>query len=91
MHPLKKAENTEKTELVWRICHLLAKFNLSLKNIEKSYLYFDRARETLSRIASDIEEESLRQSYLDDGEKRELLSDMKILVKTASYEAMAVA
>ena len=88
---LEKAEEIGKIELVWRIYHLLAKINLSLKNIEKSYTYFDRARETLVKLAGNIEEASLRQSYLDDQEKRELLSDMKVLAETATHEVMVMA
>ncbi|HEX9917351.1 MAG TPA: tetratricopeptide repeat protein [candidate division Zixibacteria bacterium] len=87
---LDRAEKMGKPELLWRIHHLLGKFNLALNNVEKSYFFFDKAREKLVWLASHIKDVSLRESYLEDEDKEGLLDDMRLLEKTATHTAAAV-
>ena len=84
---LDRAEKMGKPELLWRIYHLLGKFNLALNNVEKSYFFFDKARENLVWLASNIKDVSLRESYLEDEDKEGLLDDMRLLEKTATHTA----
>lgn len=88
---LDKAEKIGKTELLWRIYHLLGKFNLALNNVEKSYFFFDQARDKLVWLANNIGDLSFRESYLGDEDKEGLLDDMRLLEKTATHTVVATA
>lgn len=88
---LDKADGIGKSELTWRIYHLLGKFNLALNNVEKSYFFFDQAREKLVWLANNLGDMSLRENYLEDKDKEGLLDDMKLLAKTATHNVAATA
>jgi predicted ATPase len=86
---LEKAEKIGKPELVWRIYHFLGKYNLSLNNIEKSYIFFGQTKDALVRLVDNIENTTFREGYLGDEDKGKLLADMRLMAKTATCVAIA--
>jgi serine/threonine protein kinase/tetratricopeptide (TPR) repeat protein len=75
------SEKLNRPEMMWRIHHQLGKLFLSSHDIEKSYQQLNGAGKILKRLSEDIKDEGLKQNYLKDWEKKELLSDLKEAVK----------
>ncbi len=74
---LEKAKKTEKLELLWRFHHLLGKWYIELYEYEKAYKELEKAGEILKKLSENIKDPELKESYLKDDKKIELLSDVK--------------
>lgn len=72
-----KAEKTGKLELLWRFHHLLGKWYIELYEYEKAYKELEKAGEILKKLSENIKDPELKESYLKDDKKIELLSDVK--------------
>lgn len=78
---LQLAEKLQNPELLWRIHHRLGKLFLSSHNIERAYHDLKNAGDILRELSEGIKDEKLKQNYLKDREKKELLSDLKETAK----------
>jgi DNA-binding transcriptional regulator YhcF (GntR family) len=78
---LRLAEKLENPELIWRSRHQLGKLFLSLHHIERAYQELEKAGKILKRVSENIKDDELKQNYLKDQEKKELLSDLKEVAK----------
>jgi tetratricopeptide (TPR) repeat protein len=78
---LRLAEKLQNPELIWRIHHRLGKLFLSLHHIERAYQELEKAGKILKRVSENIKDDELRQNYLKDQEKKELLSNLKEVAK----------
>lgn len=67
--------------MTWRIHHQLGKLFLSSPDIERAYQELEKAGRIVWKLSENIKEEELRQNYLKDPKKRELLSDLKEVAK----------
>jgi serine/threonine protein kinase/tetratricopeptide (TPR) repeat protein len=75
----KKVRHLEKPELKWRIYHYLGKvFQRQLKP-EEAYNKFMQAKKILQNLAQQFSHPEIKQNYLGDKEKTELLNDIKEL------------
>lgn len=74
---VEKAERLRKLEILWRFHHLLAKWHMELTEYEKAYKELEKAGEILRKLSGNIKEPELKDSYLNDEKKKELLSDVK--------------
>ncbi len=77
----KLAEKLKHLEILWRIHHHLGKLFLFARDIERAYLELKRAATILKTLSETIKDTELKQSYLDDPKKKELLSDLKEVAK----------
>jgi predicted ATPase len=78
---LQLAEKLKNPELIWRIHHHLGKLFLSSHDVERAYQQLKYAGKILKRVTENIKGEELKQNYLKDQEKKELLSDLKEVAK----------
>ena len=67
--------------MMWQIHHHLGKHFLSSHNIEKAYHELENAGRILKKLSERIKDEEMRQNYLKDLRKKELLSDLREVVK----------
>lgn len=74
---LDKALNLNRWEMVWKAHHLLGKLHLEAYEIEKAYKELENAGMVLRKITLEIKDPDLKQSYLDEEKKKELLSDIR--------------
>jgi serine/threonine protein kinase/tetratricopeptide (TPR) repeat protein len=74
---LDKALTLNRPEKVWRTHHLLGKLYLDSYEIERAYRELEKAGIVLKKISEEIKDSNLKKSYLDDKEKKELLSDIR--------------
>jgi serine/threonine protein kinase/tetratricopeptide (TPR) repeat protein len=74
---LQLAEKLNHLEIMWRIHHQLGKLYLSVHDHEKAYRELEKGTRILKKIMENIEDKELKQYYMKDEEKRELLSDLK--------------
>jgi len=79
---LQVAEKFQNPELIWRIHHYLGKLLLSLHHIERAYQELEKAGKVLKRVSDNIKDDELKQNYLKDQEKKEVLSDLKEAAKS---------
>ena len=85
---LRLAEKLNNPEILWRIHRHLGKLFLSTRDIERAYQELKNAGKILRRLSGSIKDEKLRQSYLKDPTKKELLSDLKEVAKELIGETM---
>jgi serine/threonine protein kinase/tetratricopeptide (TPR) repeat protein len=78
---LKIAQKLNNLEILWRIHHQLGKLFLSSHDVERAYQELENAGRVLKRLTENIKDEELKQSYLRNQEKGELLSDLKQVAK----------
>jgi serine/threonine protein kinase/tetratricopeptide (TPR) repeat protein len=78
---LKLAEKLNNQEILWRIHHHLGKLFLSAHNVERAYKELENAGKILKRLSENIKDDELKQNYLKDMEKKELLLDLKEVAK----------
>jgi len=78
---LQLAEKLQNPELIWRIHYQLGKLFSSLHHIERAYQELEKAGKILKRVSENIKDDELKQNYLKDQEKKELLSDLKEVAK----------
>jgi serine/threonine protein kinase/tetratricopeptide (TPR) repeat protein len=81
------SEKLNQTETIWRIHHYLGKLFLSSHDVERSYQQLNSAGKILKRLSEGIKDEELKQNYLNDPKKKELLSDLKEVAKDLIGEA----
>jgi len=84
---LELAEKLNNPEMMWRNQHHLGKLFLSCHDIERAYQHLESAGRILKRLSGNIENEELKQNYLKDQEKKELLSNLKHAAKEIIGEA----
>jgi serine/threonine protein kinase/tetratricopeptide (TPR) repeat protein len=75
------SEKLNQPEIMWRIHHQLGKVFLSRHNIEGAYHELENAGRILKKLSENIKDKELKQNYLKDREKEELLSDLKEVAK----------
>lgn len=78
---LTKAEKQETPELIWRIHHQIGKLSLSMNNLERAYKELKSAQNIIKELSTKIGNENMKERYLEDKEKIELLSDIKSVVE----------
>ena len=78
---LKLAEKLNNPEMMWRIHHHLGKLFLFSHNIERAYHELKSAGDILKRLSESIKDEELKQNYVKEQKKKELLSDLKEVAK----------
>lgn len=76
------AEKLKNPEMMWRIHHHLGELFLILHDVERAYKELESAGRILKRLTENIENEGLRQNYLKEREKEELLADLKEVAKS---------
>jgi serine/threonine protein kinase/Tfp pilus assembly protein PilF len=76
---LEKASKLNKLELVWRIYFLRGKLHFSGNNPEEAYKEYEKAGKLIKSLSQNMEDPEFKQSYLNEGEKLKLLSDIKNL------------
>jgi serine/threonine protein kinase/tetratricopeptide (TPR) repeat protein len=79
---LKKASKLNKIELVWRIHYLTGKLNFLKNDFENAYKEYEKAGKLIKSLSQNIEHPELKQSYVNEEEKLNLLSDIKLLAQT---------
>lgn len=84
---LELAQKLNSLEVLWRVRHHLGKLLLSSRDIEGAYGELKRAAAVLKRVSEGIKDETLKQNYLKDPEKEELLGDLKSVAKELVGEA----
>lgn len=84
---LKLAEKLNNPEMTWRIHHHLGRLFLSTHNIEKAYQELENAARILKKLSENMTDEELKQNYIRDPHKKELLSDLKRVAKELVGEA----
>jgi serine/threonine protein kinase/tetratricopeptide (TPR) repeat protein len=84
------AERLNNPDMMWRIHHQLGKLFLLSHNIEKAYQHLKNAGEVLKGLSEGIEDEELKQNYLKDPEKKEMLLDLKATAKDLIGETKMV-
>jgi len=81
------AEKIGHLEMVWQIRYHLGKSFLASHDIERAYQELKSAGRVLTRLSQGIEDEKLRQTYLKDPRKKELLCELKTVAKQLIGEA----
>lgn len=76
-----KAEGIKSKELLWRIHHQLGKLLLSLRDAEGAYRELKSAATILRELSQGIGDDGLKQGYLRESGKNELLSHLKVVAK----------
>jgi serine/threonine protein kinase/predicted ATPase len=87
---LKIAQKLNDLEILWKIHRQLGKLFLSSNDIERVYQELENAGRILKRLSEDIKDEELKQGYLKDHEKQDLLSDLKEVAKKLIGETKMV-
>jgi tetratricopeptide (TPR) repeat protein len=78
---LRLAEKLNHPEITWQIHHILGKLYLHEQLIERAYGEFQKAAIVLKRLSQSIEDEGNRRDYLNDSQKKELLSNLREVAK----------
>ena len=84
---LESAKKLGHQETLWQIHHHLGKLLLSQRDVERGYQHLRSAGAVLKRLSQNIEDNALKQGYLKDPRKRELLSDLEKAAKELVGEA----
>lgn len=74
---LESAKKLGHQETLWQIHHHLGKLLLSQRDVERGYQHLRSAGAALKRLSQNIEDQTMKQSYLNDPRKRDLLSDLQ--------------
>ncbi len=88
---LDKALDLNRWEIVWKTYHFLGKLYLASYEIEKAYKELENAGMVLRKISLEIKDTELKQSYLDDEKKKELLSDIRKITQILEGKPAQVA
>ena len=83
---LAKAEKQETPELIWRIHHDIGKLSLSMNSLERAYKELEIAQGIIKELSRSIQDDTLKESYLKDKNKLELLSDIRSVVELMTGE-----
>jgi tetratricopeptide (TPR) repeat protein len=78
---LDKASKLNRLEMIWRIHYLRGKLHFSRNDLESDYKEYEKAGNLVKSLSQNIEDPDLKQSYLNEKEKLELLSDIKKLAQ----------
>lgn len=73
------AEKVNNLEIMWRIQHQLGRLFLSAHNFERAYQCLQSAGKILKKLSENIKDKELKQNYMKDNEKKELLSDLRVV------------
>ena len=84
---LRQARRVQDRELLWRIHHQRGRLLLTSQDVEEAYRELKEAAGILRQLSDGIEDGRQRQNYLDEAEKKELLSDLKAVAKELIGEA----
>jgi serine/threonine protein kinase/tetratricopeptide (TPR) repeat protein len=75
------AEKLGHLETAWQIRYHLGELFLASRDIERAYQELKTAGRILTQLSQGIEDEELRQAYLKDPRKKELLCELKTVAK----------
>ncbi|MCJ7496793.1 MAG: tetratricopeptide repeat protein [candidate division Zixibacteria bacterium] len=78
---LKKASKLSKLELVWRIHYLTGKLNFLKNDFENAYKEYEKAGKLIKSLSQNIEDPELKQSYVSEEEKLNLITDIRKLAQ----------
>jgi tetratricopeptide (TPR) repeat protein len=78
---LNLAENIKNPEMIWKVHHQLSKLLILNRDIENAYRGLKNAVGILKKLSETIEDDGLKRKYLEDPEKKELLSDLRKVAK----------
>jgi tetratricopeptide (TPR) repeat protein len=78
---LKKASKLSKFELVWRIHYLTGKLNFLKNDFENAYKEYEKAGKLIKSLSQNIEDPELKQSYVSEEEKLNLITDIRKLAQ----------
>lgn len=74
---LESAKKLGHQETLWQIHHHLGKLLLSQRDVERGYQHLRSAGAALKRLSQNIKDQTMKQSYLNDPRKRDLLLDLQ--------------
>jgi serine/threonine protein kinase/tetratricopeptide (TPR) repeat protein len=78
---LSKASKLNKLELVWRIHYLRGKISFTQNDMENAFKEYEIAGRLIRDLSRNIEDPELKQSYLNEEEKLNLIADIKKLAQ----------
>jgi tetratricopeptide (TPR) repeat protein len=78
---LEKASRLNRLEIIWRIHYLRGKLYFLNNDLESAYKEYQEAGKLIKTLSQNIEDPELKQSYLSEKEKLDLLSDIKVLAR----------
>ena len=78
---LNKASKLNKLELVWRIHYLRGKISFTKNDMENAYKEYEMAGKLIKDLSQNIEDPDLKQSYLNEEEKLNLIIDIRKLTQ----------
>ncbi len=78
---LEKASKLKRQEITWRIHYLRGKLYFSDNDLESAYKEYEKAGKLIKDLSHNIEDPELKQSYLNEKEKLDLLDDIRKLTE----------
>ncbi len=78
---LNKASKLNKLEIVWRIHYLRGKISFTRNDMENAYKEYEMAGRLIKNLSQNIEDPELKQSYLNEEEKLNLIIDIRKLAQ----------
>jgi tetratricopeptide (TPR) repeat protein len=78
---LEKASGLNRQEVIWRIHYLRGKLYFLNNDLESAYKEYEKAGKLIKTLSQNIDDPELKQSYLDEKEKLDLLTDIKKLAQ----------
>ena len=78
---LEKATGLNRLEIIWRIHYLRGKLYFLNNDLESAYKEYENAGNQIKNLSQNIDDPELKQSYLSDKEKLDLLTDIKKLAE----------
>ncbi|MDP3024387.1 MAG: tetratricopeptide repeat protein [candidate division Zixibacteria bacterium] len=84
---LEKALRLNRLEIIWRIYFLRGKLSFLKNDLENAYKEYEKAGKLIKALSQNIDDPELKQSYLDEKEKLDLLTDIKKLAQEMTSSA----
>ena len=84
---LEKASGLNRLEIIWRIYYLRGKLYFLKNDLESAYKEYEKAGKLIKTLSQNIDDPELKQSYLDEKEKLDLLTDIKKLAQAMMSSA----
>lgn len=78
---LEKASGLNRLEIIWRIYYLRGKLYFVNNDLESAYKEYEKAGKLIKTLSQNIDDPELKQSYLNEKEKLDLLTDIKKLAE----------
>jgi serine/threonine protein kinase/tetratricopeptide (TPR) repeat protein len=84
---LEKASRLNRLEIIWRIYYLRGKLYFLNNDLESAYKEYEKAGKLIKTLSQNIDDPELKQSYLEEKEKLDLLTDIKKLAQAMMSSA----